>query len=311
MTKSTKQTKTLPIVRLRKLWYAISIVLIGGSIALVAIKGIPLGIDFVGGTLQTVTFSEAAPATDALGETLKPLVGEATIQPTGDKSVLLRYSNVDQPTRQKVLDELKSKHGELTEDSFETIGPVIGRELTRKGLWAIALVIAAIVAYLTYAFRKVSQPVQSWKYGVLAVVTLLHDVAVVLGVYALLGLFRDAELNSLFLVALLTTLGYSVHDTIVVFDRTRTNILSLGAEQFEKAVDLATNQTLGRSINTSLTAVLPLVAMLLFGGATLFNFIAALLTGVIIGTYSSIFVSSPLLVTWYRWSKKRAERRGR
>jgi preprotein translocase subunit SecF len=283
--------------------------LIGSSIALVAIKGIPLGIDFAGGTLQTITFADLAPTSDKIGEELKPLVGEATVQLSGEKQVLLRYRTVDQPTRQKVLDTLSDKFSKVSEDSFESIGPVIGQELRRKALWAISLVILGIVFYLTYAFRKVSQPVQSWKYGVLAVVTLVHDVTVVLGVYALLGIFRDAELNSLFLVALLTTLGYSVHDTIVVFDRTRTNLLAFGPDQFEKAVDLATNQTLGRSINTSLTAVLPLVALLLFGGSTLFDFVASLLVGVIIGTYSSIFVSSPLLITWHRWSQKRANRK--
>ncbi len=301
-----KSVRSLPIVRYRKLWYTISLILIGGSIALVAIRGIPLGIDFAGGTLQTISFSDKVPSNDTLGQTLKPIVGDATIQPTGDKSVLLRYRTIDQPTRKKTLDELNTKFGKVTEDSFETIGPVIGQELRSKALWAITLVILGIVFYLTYAFRKVSQPVQSWKYGVLAVVTLFHDVSVVLGAYALLGIFRDAELNSLFLVAMLTTLGYSVHDTIVVFDRTRTNLLAFGPEQFEKAVDLATNQTLSRSINTSLTAALPLVALLLFGGSTLFDFVASLLVGVIIGTYSSIFVSSPLLITWHRWSQKRA-----
>ncbi|MFH0830442.1 MAG: protein translocase subunit SecF, partial [Parcubacteria group bacterium] len=286
-----------------------SLVLIGTSITLVALRGIPLGIDFVGGTLQQLEFESAPPTPDALAAVSDPIVGLATIQPTGQKGVLLRYREVDQVTRQKLLDELNAKFGKVSEVSFESIGPTIGQELRRKALWAIALVILAIIGYVSYAFRKVSRPIESWKYGILTIVTLFHDVSVVLGTFALLGIFRGAELDSLFVVAILTTLGYSVHDTIVVFDRTRTNLLHLGEDHFEKAVELATNQTLGRSINTSLTTAIPLVALLLFGGSTLFDFVLALLVGVVIGTYSSIFVSSPLLVTWYRWSERRRLKR--
>lgn len=306
MPKTARQIKPLPIVKLRKIWYLFSALLLGGSIALVAFRGIPLGIDFAGGTLQQLTFEGDRPSPADLTVVSEPIVGTATIQPTGDKAVLLRYRDVDQPTRQKLLDEISAKFGKVAEDSFETIGPTIGQELKRKAVWAISLVVLAIIAFITYAFRRVSRPVQSWKYGVLTIVTLLHDVVVVLGAIALLGIYRGAELDSLFLIAILTTLGYSVHDTIVVFDRTRTNLLHLGEDHFEKAVELATNQTLGRSINTSLTTAIPLSMLLLFGGDTLFNFVLALLVGVVIGTYSSIFVSSPLLVTWYQWSNRRA-----
>lgn len=304
----TKVLRPLPIVGWRKLWYVLSVVLIGGSIILVATRGIPLGIDFAGGTIQQLSFEGERPTPTDLSTVTEPVVGTATIQPTGDKGVILRYRDVDQPTRQKVLDDIKAKFGTVTEDSFETIGPTIGQELKRKAIWAIGLVVLGIIIFISYAFRKVSRPVQSWKYGVLTVVTLIHDVTVVLGAYALLGTFRGAELDSLFLIAMLTTLGYSVHDTIVVFDRTRTNLLHLGEDHFEKAVELATNQTLSRSINTSLTTAIPLSMLLIFGGDTLFNFVLSLLVGVVIGTYSSIFVSSPLLVTWHRWSSKRANR---
>ncbi|MDP2587729.1 MAG: protein translocase subunit SecF [bacterium] len=297
--------KHLPIVRLRKIWYVISIILVGGSIALVAIRGIPLGIDFVGGTLQKISFEGERPQPDALAESINGLVGEATVQPTGEREALLRYRTVEQATRQSVIDTLTEQYGTIEEESFETIGPTIGKELRQKAVWAVLLVVAAIIAYLTYVFRKVSKPIQSWKYGVLAIVTLLHDVTVVLGFYAVMNLFFEVELNSLFVIAMLTTLGYSVHDTIVVFDRTRSNVLELGPEQFDKAVDLATNQTIGRSVNTSLTTIVPLAALLLFGGDTLFNFVAALLAGVVVGTYSSLFISSPLLVTWHRFNERR------
>jgi preprotein translocase subunit SecF len=295
----------LPIVRLRKVWYVFSALLIAGALVLVGMGGLKLGIDFSGGTLHEITFTTERPANDKIEETLGDIVGEPRIQPSGDKNVILRYGTVDNETRQKVIDALTARHGAIEEVRFDSIGPTIGNELKRNAIWSIILVMAAIIIYLTYAFRKVSEPVRSWKYGVLAIVTLLHDVLMVIGAFAFLGLTRGAEADSLFLIALLTTLGYSVHDTIVVFDRTRTNLIELGSDQFEKAVELATNQTLVRSLNTALTTTISLVALLLFGGDTLFNFVLALLVGVVAGTYSSIFVSSPLLVTWHRFSEKR------
>lgn len=304
----TNKVKYLPILRLRKIWYAFSLVMIAASIVLVATQGLRLGIDFVGGTLHEINFTTNRPDTTAVAEAVKDLVGEATIQPVKEASTVLRYRNIDNETRQKVLDVLTEKFGAVEETSFESIGPTIGQELKRKAIWALVLLMGGIIVYITYAFRKVSEPVKSWKYGVLTVVTLLHDVSLVVGTYALLGMLKGAEANSLFLVALLTTLGYSVHDTIVVYDRTRTNLLVLGPEKFEKAVDLATNQTLTRSINTSLTAAITLGALLMFGGPTLFDFVLGLLVGVVVGTYSSIFVASPLLVTWHRFSEKRRAR---
>jgi preprotein translocase subunit SecF len=299
----------IPIVRLRKVWYVFSAFLIAGALVLVGMGGLKLGIDFSGGTLHEIKFTTTPPAVDQLQSTLTEIVGEARVQPSGETNVILRYGTVTNETRQSLIDTLTTKYGAVEEVRFDSIGPTIGNELKRNAIWSILLVIGAIIVYLTYAFRKVSEPVRSWKYGVLAIVTLFHDVLMVIGAYAFLGLTRGAEADSLFLIALLTTLGYSVHDTIVVFDRTRTNLIELGSDQFEKAVELATNQTLVRSLNTSLTTTISLVALLLFGGDTLFNFVLALLVGVVTGTYSSIFISSPLLVTWYRFSEKRRLRR--
>jgi preprotein translocase subunit SecF len=299
----------IPIVRLRKVWYVFSAFLIAGALVLVGMGGLKLGIDFSGGTLHEIKFTTTPPAVDQLQSTLTEIVGEARVQPSGETNVILRYGTVTNETRQSLIDTLTTKYGAVEEVRFDSIGPTIGNELKRNAIWSILLVMGAIIVYLTYAFRKVSEPVRSWKYGVLAIVTLFHDVLMVIGAYAFLGLTRGAEADSLFLIALLTTLGYSVHDTIVVFDRTRTNLIELGSDQFEKAVELATNQTLVRSLNTSLTTTISLVALLLFGGDTLFNFVLALLVGVVAGTYSSIFISSPLLVTWYRFSEKRRLRR--
>ncbi len=309
MSKSRRPIKPFPIVRWRRVWYTFSLILISSSILLVVTFGLNPGIDFVGGTLHEITFSTQRPESAPVGEAIKELVGEPTVQAVKENNMLLRYQTIDNETRQKVLDTLSEKFGAVEEISFESIGPTIGQELKRKAIWALILVMGAIIAYVTYAFRKVSEPVKSWKYGVLTIVTLLHDVSLVVGTYAILGVTRGAEANSLFLIALLTTLGYSVHDTIVVFDRTRTNLITLGAENFEKAVDLATNQTLTRSLNTGVTTAITLVALLLFGGDALFNFVLALLVGLIVGTYSSIFVASPLLVTWHRFSEKRRAKR--
>ncbi|MFO0702609.1 MAG: protein translocase subunit SecF [Candidatus Andersenbacteria bacterium] len=309
MTTQPTPRKPLPIVRLRWVWYSISLVLLASTVVLIATGGLKLGIDFAGGTLHKVTFTTTRPDTPTLTTAVDAVVGTATVQPTGSKDVTLRYANVDNAKRQELLDTLSKKFGKVDELSFDSVGPTIGNELKRKAFYATALVMLGIILYLTYAFRKVSEPVKSWQYGVLAIVTLLHDVGAVVGVFALLGHLQGAQVDSLFLVAVLTTLGYSVHDTIVVFDRTRTNLLRLGSDQFVKAVELATNQTIGRSVNTSLTAVISLVALLVFGGSSLFDFILALLVGVVVGTYSSIFVASPLLVSWFRLSERRRLRR--
>jgi len=300
-----QRTAFIPIVRLRKYWYIFSGLLMATTIALVATGGLKLGIDFAGGSIHEISFTQERPSNDEIRETLAELTNDPVIQPSGDTNVILRYQHASNQERQAILTALNDNHGEVSEERFESIGPTIGNELKQKAFYAIGLVILAIILYLTYAFRKVSEPVKSWKYGILAIVTLIHDVVIVVGVFAVLGHLRNAQIDSLFLIALLTTLGYSVHDTIVVFDRTRTNLIKFGGSKFEYAVSLATNQTLSRSINTSATTALPLVALLLFGGSTIHNFVIALLVGVLAGTYSSIFIASPLLVTWHRWSSKR------
>ncbi len=300
-----KTIRPLPVVRFRKLWYTISGLLLIGTILVLSLGGLKLGIDFVGGTLHEVKFSEARPANQEVLENLKDLADISSVQPISENSVLLRYQNVDNQTRQKILDKLSDKFGPVEEERFESIGPTIGEELKKKAIWAIVLVLGAIIIYLSYAFRKVSRPVQSWKYGLLTIVAAAHDITILLGFFALLGYWRGAEINSLFVIAVLTTLGYSVHDTIVVFDKTRANLLEMGSDKFEKAVTLATNQTITRSLNTSLTTLIPLVALLAFGGHSLFDFVLALMAGLIVGTYSSIFIASPLLIDWSRLSEKR------
>lgn len=192
----------------------------------------------------------------------------------------------------------------VAEDSFESIGPTVGNELKQRSIYALAAVLIAIIFYIAWAFRKVSQPVASWKYGVVAVVALLHDVIVPAGVFAVLGHYGGVEIDVLFVTALLTILGFSVHDTIVVFDRTRENLARRSNGSFEDVVNTSVNQTIRRSINTSATAFLALLAMYLFGGEPIKHFVLALMIGIAIGTYSSIFIASPLLVVWNNWSRR-------
>jgi preprotein translocase subunit SecF len=194
--------------------------------------------------------------------------------------------------------------GEVQEKSFESVGPTLGKELQTKAVWSIFVVLLAIISYIAFAFRKVSYPVASWKYGVCAIIALAHDVFVPLGLFAFLGHFANVEVGSTFVAAMLTILGFSVHDTIVVFDRTRENLFKY-RDTLENITNRSVNETLARSITTTLTAVLALVAVYLFGGESVKYFSLVLIVGLISGAYSSIFIASPLLVAWHNWSKKK------
>lgn len=198
-----------------------------------------------------------------------------------------------------IITQLENGNQELKVEElrYDSVGPSIGQELKRKSLYAIIVVLIAIVLYIAWTFRKVSKPVASWKYGLTAIIALFHDVIIVLGIFALLGKFLNIEINSAFVAAVLTVLGYSVNDTIVVFDRVREN-LPRSDEDFENTINTSVNQTIRRSINTSVTTLLVLLSILFFGGTTIRDFVLALSIGVFIGTYSSIFLASPVLVLW-------------
>ncbi len=193
----------------------------------------------------------------------------------------------------------------INEKRFDSIGPVIGNELKTSAIWAIVIALIAIVLYIGWAFRKVSRPVSSFKYGIIATVALFHDVIITLGVFSVLGYLYNIEIGIPFVAALLAILGYSVNDTIVVFDRTRENLIKSGISDFEEVVNKSVNETLIRSLNTSFTTLLILTVLYLFGGTTIKYFVVALIVGISAGTYSSIFIASPLLVTWQKWSLRR------
>lgn len=298
--------KYIPFIKYSKIWLWMSAALAVLSLLAVLLWGLKPSIDFTGGSLMELKFSEERMTQESVNEVLTGFNLPATIQNTQDKNLIIRTSFLDEGKHQEVLDALKGKaKGEVVETSFETIGPAVSDQLRSRSLWAIVFVSIGIILYVAYAFRQVSYPVASWKYGLLAIIALLHDLLIVIGVFAVLGRFAGVEVDMTFIIALLTVLGYSVNDTIVVYDRIRENLMRHKTNNFSDIVNNGLNQTLWRSINTSATTMLTLFALYFFGGATIHNFVLALLIGVASGAYSSIFIASPLLVVVEKWGRKK------
>lgn len=300
----------MTILRYRAWFYIFSGTLFIASVLALAIFGLKPGIDFTGGALAEAEFLKERPGIAVLRERLASAgFADARVQEAGERGVLVRMRTVNETEHQKILAALAGVmpySGILQEKRFDSIGPTIGAELRRKAILAIALVLVLILAFVSWAFRAVSRPVASWKYAVTAIVALAHDVFIPTGLFAVLGHFAGAETDALFVTALLTILGFSVHDTIVVFDRIRENLRKTPNEDFEAVVGRSLNETIARSVATSFTLFL-VVAVLFWLGADVTRYFAlTLLVGTVFGTYSSIFIASPLVVTWHRWSTKRA-----
>lgn len=289
----------ISIVKTRKIWYsAAAVYLLVAVVALVG-YGFKQGIDFTGGTLLEVDFQQNRPETSVVYEALKPMdLGTIVAQPADEQAMLVRLPFLDAEQHQQVLAALEPLNGDTTivETRYETIGPSISSELKSKSISAIILVILGIMVYLTWTFRKVSRPVPSWAYGSIVVVALIHDVIVPAGVMAVLGHFFGYEIDTLFVVALLTILAFSVNDTIVTFDRIRENLLRAPQPNFADTVDNSINETITRSLATSFALLLTMFAVYFFGGETVKHFMLILIVGMVAGTYSSIFLASPLLV---------------
>jgi len=270
--------------------------------------GLNLGIDFTGGSLLELKFLKERPAVSVIQDAVKELKleGDFLVQPVGEQGAIIRFQQTDEGTHQKMISELQNKFGKdnVQEERFESIGPSIGKELKTKAIYAIILALIAIIAYIAWAFRKVSWPVASWKYGVIAIIALLHDILLPIGVFAVLGKYWGIEIGLPFVAALLTILGYSVNDTIVVFDRVRENLGRLSKIEFADLVNRSVNETMARSINTTLTTLLALIAVAFLGGESVRYFAIALIIGIASGAYSSIFIASPLLIVWQEWGKK-------
>lgn len=298
------------IVQHRKIFFIVTTLLVLFSVGAMIARGLHFDIDFTGGSVLEVSYKTGRPEVDKIKAGLEKLdLGTYSLRPTGETSYVLRTKELDKQTKEKVFKTFTvDSKNPAREDRFNSIGPVVGNELRNKAYVAIALTILCIVLFITFAFRKVSKPVSSWKYGLVTIITLGFDVIVPAGVFIGLSYYTGAEIDLLFVTALLAILGYSVHDTIVVFDRVRENLRidaqTHGREDFDIIVGRSISQTIGRSINTSLTLVLVLIALYFLGGESTRQFSLLLSLGIVAGTFSSIFLASPLLVALARLKKQ-------
>ncbi len=296
----------MQLVKHKNLFFLISgIVIIPGIISLF-LFGLKPAIDFTGGSILEISLNK--PNRNVIEKVLvKEKVKVHSINIDG-KDVVIKSDSINQKIKNKIVADLTSEKIKVGEKSFQIVGPSIGRETEVNAIKAVLIASIAIMAYIAFAFRKVSKPVASWKYGVCAIAALLHDVLIVVGVFSILGVLFHIEVDALFITALLTVMGFSVHDTIVVFDRIRENLSKNFGHPFDEVVNNSLLETINRSINTSFTVLLVLFALLLFGGESIRWFVFALLIGIISGTYSSIFNASQLLVVWYEWDKRKKSR---
>lgn len=312
------------VINNRKFFYMFSGILVLVSFISLIGWGLKPGIDFTGGTLIDISYPNTSLKDIRTFEpALTAIDPSVSIRTSGDHDYIIRMKTLSSDEKNKVLIALEEKDAisNLPDSqttgpnididyagvlkTYDSIGPVLGAEALRKAYVSIILVIIGIVLFITFAFRKVSEPVSSWKYGLTAIIALIHDVIIPVGAFSILGHFAGYEVDTLFVTALLVVLGFSVHDTIVVFDRVRENLKFAAAKKpFGEVVGESISQTFTRSINTSLTTLIALVVLYILGGSTTAHFSLALIIGIAAGTYSSIFIGSPLLVTLEKWGRK-------
>jgi preprotein translocase subunit SecF len=286
------------IVKYRYVFFGISLLIIIPGLLALALWGLPLAIDFTGGSLLEARFeSGQAPQPAQVIEVYSGFgLGDSVVQTSGADTIIVRSKSIDEATTQQIINKLEEQfNSKVTTLRAENVGPSVGKEVATRAAGAVALAALGIMIYITFAFRGVAH---AFRYGVAAIIAMLHDVLVVIGVEAILGFIFGWEVDALFLTALLTVIGFSVHDTIVVFDRIRENSIVHRRLPYETVVNHSIVQTLSRSINTQLTVMFTLFALALFGGFTIRHFVLILLIGVLSGTYSSIFNAAPILVVW-------------
>lgn len=288
------------IVKYRYLYFILPALLVIGSLVALIVFGLKSGVDLKGGALLEVSYTEGRPDLYKVEEIVGGLgFGDIRVQPTGENAFLIRSRELT-PEEKATLISAIAEGKTVTEERFTSIGATIGDEIRAKGLVALLCVALSVVLYIAFVFRHVSKPVASWKYGLVAILTLVHDILIPTGLFAILGVTRGAEVDSLFIVAILTILGISINDTIVVFDRIRENLKKneekKTKETFADVVGRSMDETTARSLNTSLTVVMALVILFVFGPETTRNLALTLMVGMIAGTYSSLFLAAPLLV---------------
>ncbi len=278
------------VMKYKLLFFIFSTIIILPGLFYLITSGLKLGIDFTGGALLEYRFEKSINKDD--------LHKYGVVNPSDNNPFIIRTKPMEHEQLQNLKKELEGKFGKFEVRREENVGPVIGGELKQKAILGLIISCVMIVLYIAFAFRKVPKPASSWRFGISAIIALIHDVLLVVGVFAILGKFLNVEVDLLFVTALLTVIGFSVHDTIVVFDRIRENLPKYLSKKFETIADISITQTLARSFNTSLTVIFVLFALLLFGGETIRWFVVALLVGIISGTYSSIFNATALLTWW-------------
>ena len=300
------------IINNRKFFFLLSgLLMLLSVVSMVVFRPWNFSIEFTGGSLLETGFPDGRPNIDEIKANLDKLNWAGTqVQPTGEDGIIVRTKSLTEPERQDLINAVSSGGTvKIEERRFNSIGPTIGAELRSKALWAIFWVIIAIVLFIAFAFRHVSQPISSWAYGIATVFSLIHDVMIPTGIYIMLGHYNiDMQIDALFITAILTILGFSVHDTIVVFDRTRENLKLRTWKEFDVTVGHSVAQTITRSINTSLTVLFMCLTLYFVGGETTKNFALTLAIGITAGTYSSICFASPLLVSIEQWQRKRSEK---
>ncbi|MDO8637987.1 MAG: protein translocase subunit SecF [Candidatus Daviesbacteria bacterium] len=285
-------------MKYKAIYFIFSLLVILPGLYYLFTSGLKLGIDFTGGALLEYQFNKKVNANELRQQIISQGIEVGQITPSLDNIYIIRTKLLEQKKIDQLKSSLSSKFGPINERRIEFVGPVIGAELQQKAIIGVILASVVIVLYLAFSFRKIPKPQSSWRFGITAVVALIHDILIVIGMFAIFGKFLGVEIDTLFVTSLLTVIGFSVHDTIVVFDRIRENLIKHMGKKFTEVVNLSILQTLGRSLNTSLTVVFVLLALFLFGGETLRWFVVALLIGVISGTYSSIFNATAILVWW-------------
>jgi preprotein translocase subunit SecF len=305
------EKRSFNIIGKRRTWYILSVLLILPGVISLFFWHLNVGIDFKGGTLQELTFADARPDADAVRAQVHSVgIDGATVQTSGEHDVIIRFPNQEGKTARDegnaIIAGFTTSGQKVTESSFENISGSVAKDTTTKAVEAVVIACLAIVIFIAFSFRSVPRPTSSWRFAATTILALLHDILFTVGAFSVIGhFFPSIEVDALFITALLTILGFSVNDTIVVFDRIRENLRRMATRPFEEVANSSLNQTLARSLNTSMTVTIVLVSLLLLGGESIRNFILALTLGVIIGTYSSIFNASPLLVSWQMAADKK------
>jgi preprotein translocase subunit SecF len=291
------------VIKNRKIFYGISAVIVGVSLISIFTWGLKFGIDFAGGSILEVNYPDQRIEKQVVLDQINSLGidRDFSVRQTGESGYIIRSTTISDEQKNQILSIISSDTS-VEEVRFNTVGPTLGKELTSKGITAFMVIVISIILFVAYVFRQVSKPVSSWKYGFVAIIAFIHDVLVPVGLFAFLGQFYGVEVDTLFIVAILVVLGYSINDTIVVFDRIRDNLKKVKEknrkDKFEEIVGKSLRQVFARSINTSITTLIALTAIFIWGGESTKWFSLALIAGVLAGTYSSIFFASPMLVTF-------------